>query len=343
MTTGHRRTRTIATALALLACVGMPVRAGATRTLGRGVTRRPRAAHTAVRMRPRADVADAPSGPAGGRVGAPDFPDDQPLPLLAADMGPRFDAATKALSVSIVLGLAAYRFFSVDADLSRGWTALEIGQRLLPDNWNEYESALQEDPVVTKTMINTVIYALADWLAQVLEGRQPLDFDPRRLLRSASTGLIFGPITCAYYEFSDSILDPFILTNRPLKILMDQSVYAAAKYTAFVCLRETLSGTPPDKAFATARKSTWPLLKRGWRFWPAVHMITYSVIPPRHRVLWVNCADLVWVTILSLFKAQEDAKAAAAAVAEAAVLAEGGADSSEAYDGDSGETYDGSL
>lgn len=74
-------------------------------------------------------------------------------------------------------------------------------------------------------------------------------------------------------------------------------------------LREVLSGTKPKEAIAVARKSTWPLLKRGWRFWPAVHMVTYSVIPPRHRVLWVNCADLVWVTILSLFKAQEDAKA----------------------------------
>lgn len=246
------------------------------------------------------------------------FPRSQALPALEPDMGmgPRFDDFTKVLSVATVLGLAAYRFFSVDADLSRGWTAYEIMQRVLPDNWNEYESALREDPVLTKTTINTIIYVLADWLAQVLEGRKPLEFDERRLLRSATIGLVFGPITCAYYEFSDSILDPYVLANRPIKILMDQSVYAASKYTLFVALREVIGGTRPSEALGIAGRSTWPLLKRGWRFWPAVHMVTYSVIPPRHRVLWVNCADLVWVTILSLFKAQEDAKAAALALSE---------------------------
>ncbi|KAG8466716.1 hypothetical protein KFE25_008095 [Diacronema lutheri] len=244
------------------------------------------------------------------------FARTQQLPVLEPDMGlgPRFDDFTKLLSVCTILGLAAYRFFSVDADLSRGWTAFEVMQRLLPDNWNEYETALKSDPVLTKTTINTVIYTLADWLAQVLEGRKPLEFDERRLLRSAAIGLIFGPITCAYYEWSDHILDPYVVSNRPLKILMDQSVYAASKYTMFVALRELFSGTEPAEAVGVARKSTWPLLKRGWRFWPAVHMVTYSVIPPRHRVLWVNCADLVWVTILSLFKAQEDAKAAALAL-----------------------------
>lgn len=158
------------------------------------------------------------------------FSRTQQLPVL--EPGPRFDTFTKVLSVITILGLAAFRFFSVDADLSRGWTAWEIMQRLLPDNWNEYESALKEDPVLTKTTINTIIYALADWLAQVLEGAKPLEFDEKRLLRSATIGLIFGPVTCAYYEFSDSILDPYVLTNRPLKILMDQSIYAGELVTA---------------------------------------------------------------------------------------------------------------
>jgi len=239
----------------------------------------------------------------------PAFSPDQPLPALpeGPEWDPKLEEWSKALSVAIVVGLAAYRFLSVDAHLSRGWTTFEILQRLLPDNWNEYEIALQNDPVVTKTMINGVIYVLADWLAQVLEGAKPLDFDAKRLLRSGAVGVFFGPITCAYYEFSDTVLDPYVVSNRPYKILMDQTVYAAAKYTLFVALREVLQGARPDEAASKATQSTWPLLQRGWRFWPAVHMITYSVIPPRHRVLWVNCADLVWVTVLSLFKGTDGA------------------------------------
>ena len=36
-----------------------------------------------------------------------------------------------------------------------------------------------------------------------------------------------------------------------------------------------------------------------WKFWPLVHCITYGVIPARHRILWVNCVDLVWNAILA--------------------------------------------
>jgi len=258
------------------------------------------------------------------------FDPHQELPSLprTREWDPRIESWSKIASVLVVFGVLAYRFVSVDAHVSRGWTAWEVMQRMLPDNWNEYEMALQTSPVVTKTAINTCIYVIADWLAQILEGNEPLDFDAKRLARSGAIGLIFGPITCTYYEFSDAILDPYVVANRPLKIIMDQTAYAAAKYTLFVMMREMFSGTPADAAFTTARQSTWPLLQRGWRFWPAVHVITYSVIPPRHRVLWVNCADLVWVTILSLFKGEED-KAATAAAAEAAAVVEDDDDESD--------------
>ena len=31
--------------------------------------------------------------------------------------------------------------------------------------------------------------------------------------------------------------------------------------------------------------------------------MTYNLVPPRHRQLWVNCADLVWVTLLATISA----------------------------------------
>lgn len=37
----------------------------------------------------------------------------------------------------------------------------------------------------------------------------------------------------------------------------------------------------------------------GWKLWPFAHLITYGVIPIEQRLLWVDCVELVWVTILS--------------------------------------------
>ncbi|XP_028082729.1 uncharacterized protein LOC114284036 isoform X3 [Camellia sinensis] len=39
----------------------------------------------------------------------------------------------------------------------------------------------------------------------------------------------------------------------------------------------------------------------GWKLWPFAHLITYGVIPVEQRLLWVDCVELIWVTILSTY------------------------------------------
>lgn len=43
----------------------------------------------------------------------------------------------------------------------------------------------------------------------------------------------------------------------------------------------------------------WFFLQAGWKLWPFAHLITYGVIPVEQRLLWVDCVELIWVTILS--------------------------------------------
>lgn len=46
-------------------------------------------------------------------------------------------------------------------------------------------------------------------------------------------------------------------------------------------------------------KSTDIALQAGWKLWPFAHLVTYGVIPVEQRLLWVDCVELIWVTILS--------------------------------------------
>lgn len=43
------------------------------------------------------------------------------------------------------------------------------------------------------------------------------------------------------------------------------------------------------------------LTQAGWKLWPFAHLITYGVIPVEQRLLWVDCVELIWVTILSTY------------------------------------------
>ena len=55
--------------------------------------------------------------------------------------------------------------------LRRGkWTPEEeaYALRLIADNWEVYEKRLYDAPVLTKSLINMVIYTVAEWLSQVL-------------------------------------------------------------------------------------------------------------------------------------------------------------------------------
>jgi hypothetical protein len=73
-------------------------------------------------------------------------------------------------------------------------TSQEVALRIPIDNWGNYESSLAEKPMITKTLINVVIYLLGDWLSQtVFQKKNVLDFDAMRTLRNGFIGLCFGP------------------------------------------------------------------------------------------------------------------------------------------------------
>lgn len=182
--------------------------------------------------------------------------------------------------------------------------------RIPLDTWSSYEAALEEKPVVTKTIINVVIYLLGDWLSQtVFQKKNILEFDALRTLRNGFIGLCFGPLVVYYYQFSDHILPvDGGIANRVGKIFMDQTVYLSVKCSIYIMAVGLLQGD----SFATAAQNVKDKIKgivfTAWKFWPLVHCITYSVIPAEHRILWVNLVDLVWNAILATIS-QKDAPA----------------------------------
>ena len=213
-------------------------------------------------------------------------------------------------------------------DIWRGWDLGEIIVRIPYDNWQEYEGGLTTHPILVKTVINVIIYLVGDWMAQVGWGRtRPLlDFDLARTARNGLIGAFFGPLVHYYYDFSDFILPMDVPINRVLKIIMvrrritakksgtlyftysrhlhppptqDQTIYFVTKCSVYIALVGLLRGDDRDQVVKDVREKIVPIVLRGWKFWPAMHILTYSIIPARHRVLWVNCLDIIWSYILA--------------------------------------------
>lgn len=148
------------------------------------------------------------------------------------------------LFLSAAFGYAIYTILNIDSGMTRGWSASEIAMRIPLDNWGAYESYLANKPIVTKTLINVIIYLLGDWLSQTaFQGKNVLEFDISRTLRNGFIGLCFGPLVHQYYEFSDAILPPENgMLTRLQKIFMDQTIYLTVKCSVYISAVGLLAG-----------------------------------------------------------------------------------------------------
>ena len=127
-----------------------------------------------------------------------------------------------------------------------------------------------------------------------------LDFDIQRTLKNGFIGLCFGPLVHQYYEWSDTILPVEAgLYNRAAKVVMDQTLYLVIKCSMYISAVGFLAGDDVETVQNSVKTRIGPIVLTAWRFWPLVHCITYSVIPARHRILWVNSVDLIWNAILA--------------------------------------------
>jgi len=108
---------------------------------------------------------------------------------IDTDMREMAQKILNAVFLTLCFGWAAYTILNIDAGMTRGWTQSEIAMRIPLDNWSNYESSLMEKPIMTKTLINVVIYTLGDWLSQTTFAKKgALDFDVSRTLRNGFIG-----------------------------------------------------------------------------------------------------------------------------------------------------------
>ncbi|KAI3979117.1 hypothetical protein MKX01_033027 [Papaver californicum] len=214
----------------------------------------------------------------------------------------------RSINATIILAAGTFaitKLLTVDKDYWQGWTLFEILRYAPQHNWIAYEEALKTNPVLAKMMISGVVYSLGDWIAQCYEGKPIFKFDRARMLRSGIVGFsLHGSLSHYYYQFySFSFAGLWVV---PAKVVFDQTVWSAVwnsiYFTVLGLLRfespTTIIGEPEFVIFTIFNKTKG---SAGWKLWPFAHLITYGVVPLEQRLLWVDCIELVWVTILSTY------------------------------------------
>ncbi|KAL7218216.1 hypothetical protein ACSBR2_011483 [Camellia fascicularis] len=211
----------------------------------------------------------------------------------------------RAINGTIVLAAGTYaisKLLTIDHDYWHGWTLFEILRYAPQHNWSAYVEALKTNPVLAKMMISGVVYSLGDWIAQCYEGKPLFEFDRARMFRSGLVGFtLHGSLSHHYYEFCEELFPFQDWWVVPAKVAFDQTIWAAAWNSIYYTVLGFLRFESPVSIFNELKATFWPMLTAGWKLWPFAHLITYGVVPVEQRLLWVDCIELIWVTILSTY------------------------------------------
>ncbi|KAI4322018.1 hypothetical protein L6164_021746 [Bauhinia variegata] len=217
---------------------------------------------------------------------------------------------SRTINATIVLGFGTFavtKLLTVDHDYWQGWTLYEILRYAPEHNWIAYEQALKANPVLAKMAISGIVYSIGDWIAQCYEGKPLFEFDLTRLFRSGLVGFtLHGSLSHYYYQLCEALFPFEEWWVVPAKVAFDQTVWAAIWNSIYFVVLGLLRFESPTNIYGELNSTFWPMLTAGWKLWPFAHLITYGVIPLEQRLLWVDCVELIWVTILSTNKCSWD-------------------------------------
>lgn len=214
----------------------------------------------------------------------------------------QIDRTINAMIVFAAGTFVVTKMLTIDHDYWHGWTLYEIVRYAPVHNWTAYEEALKTNPVLAKMVISGAVYSLGDWIAQCYEGKPIFEFDRTRMFRSGLVGFsLHGSLSHYYYHLCEALFPFQDWWVVPAKVAFDQTIWAAIWNSTYFAVLGLLRFESPVNIFNELRTTFWPLLTAGWKLWPFAHVITYGVVPVEQRLLWVDCVELIWVTILSMY------------------------------------------
>jgi len=101
---------------------------------------------------------------------------------------------------------------------------------------------------------------------------------------------------------ADEILEAKLhVPNTIMKFLLDQTFGAAVNTLMFSLVFAGFKGANLERATQVAKQDFWSLMSAGWRLWPAVSLLNFTVVKSvETRNLVGSLAGIIWNVYLSL-------------------------------------------
>ncbi|KAL2217056.1 hypothetical protein M432DRAFT_620198 [Thermoascus aurantiacus ATCC 26904] len=188
-------------------------------------------------------------------------------------------------------------------------------------------------PIVKATFQAALINAGSNVLAQGIKAyrdQRPFELDVRTLLQFTTCAVIISPLTFLWLENLESAFPGFSdaakskpkaekgdarasddkrtdkkkpqlnVRNTVIKVVIDQTIGAAWNTVLFLTTMGILRGQDYDTVLEAIRKDFWPIMIAGFKMWPLVSILCFTVVPADKRLLVTSLFGVLWAIYLSL-------------------------------------------
>ncbi|KAL2002579.1 hypothetical protein VTN02DRAFT_6476 [Thermoascus thermophilus] len=189
-------------------------------------------------------------------------------------------------------------------------------------------------PIVKATLQAALINAGSNVLAQGIKAyrdQRPFELDVQTLLQFTTCAVITSPLTFLWLEnleaafpgFSDAKSKPktekddgresdekkdnsaegkprLNVRNTVFKVVIDQTIGAAWNTVLFLTTMGILRGQDYDTVVEAIQKDFWPIMIAGFKMWPFVSILCFTVVPANQRLLVSSLFGVLWAIYLSL-------------------------------------------
>lgn len=91
------------------------------------------------------------------------------------------------------------------------------------------------------------------------------------------------------------------IRNTVTKFILDQTIGAAVNLLQFSLVMAGFKGATLSQAVQLAKQDFWPLMVAGWKLWPMISLLNFTVVKTvAGRQLVGGLAGVVWNVYLSL-------------------------------------------
>ncbi|PWY72314.1 hypothetical protein BO70DRAFT_399194 [Aspergillus heteromorphus CBS 117.55] len=182
--------------------------------------------------------------------------------------------------------------------------------------------------IARATLQAALINAGSNVLAQAIgahRDERPFELDTQALFHFTTCAFIVSPLTFLWLEGLESKFPGYDspnpskaekrgqqqqqqqqqkpklnVTNTVAKIVIDQLIGGAWNTALFIMTMGLLRGQEWDLIVQQIQKDFWPIMIAGFKLWPFVSILNFTIVPTDKRLLVGSLFGVLWAIYLSL-------------------------------------------